>query len=155
MTEKPRSACWTSWRGTVGAGPVDLPEFVADALIATAHAARDESDRRALQAYRQAQVGADEILALVREAPLAADDLARIRAALDLRQAQDRATNEVVIDKLRGEAREMTSTTVAGAEGGNLAVRLGQGNVYYHWRDGRRKRTKYVGKVSAPLPRSA
>jgi hypothetical protein len=145
---------------------LELPEFVAAALIATARAARDEPDRLALQTFRQAQVAVDEILALVREAPLATDDLDRIRAAVDERQQRDRTAREGDVDKLLGAARDTTSAAFDGVQGRTLAIRLGQGwlearyvrdrdtghtygpYLYQRWREAGRKRARYLGKVA-------
>ena len=134
---------------------VELSELAADALIATAHAARDESDRRALNTYRQAQIAVDEILALVREAPLAADGLDRIRVALNQRQAQDRGTYEVAFDTLRNEARHVTSSDEAAVDGSTHArTGVDRGAVRARSRDGPHERPVPLPALARSWPQA-
>lgn len=62
-----------------------LPEAIAEALVATARAQLDDDGRTVLQAHTDASIAREQIVSLIRGAPFASDDLAAIRVALDER----------------------------------------------------------------------
>ena len=100
--------------------------MVAQALVATARAEPDAQDRAALQAHRQADLARQEIVALIREAPLAPDDLATIRAALQEREHQEQLARAAAAADLVQVARQTTQGALRGPEGTVLATKLGR-----------------------------
>jgi hypothetical protein len=129
-----------------------LTPVLAEALIATARAQADEQDRQARQTYTQGRAAFDEICRLVRSAALDAEDIDRIRRVLDARE-QD----------LRAQAQQrLAEQHHAGSSAGD-GRRLGMGwlerywveerwgpYLRVRWRQGGRKRMKYVGKLPVP-----
>jgi hypothetical protein len=142
----------------------ELPEATAEALVATARRQRDDNDRSVLQAHRDGSIARDDIVSMIRGAPLAPDDLAVIRAALDERQARDLLARQGAAAQVVQIARETAAAELVGREGPALAVKLGRGYLeikyiprgktgrvsgpylYQRWSEGRVRRSRYLGK---------
>lgn len=152
---------------TGGAGNAEaLPELAANALVATARAKgdRNDADRAAVTTYQRAALARDEVVALIREAPLGTDDLAAIQVALQQRLVQDHASRQAAAAQLLESARRQTDLAFAGRAGSALAIKLGHGYLemkyipnrrtgkmygpylYQRWVEAGRRRSRYVGK---------
>src|SRR5579859_7508290 len=112
-----------------GGGAETLPEVAANALVATARTdrERDDADRAALAAYQGSALVREEVVALIREAPLATDDLMAIQQAVAERLVQDRVAGRAAAPRVLEAARRETDLAFAGRAGGELAAKLGRG----------------------------
>ncbi len=146
-----------------------LPEVAANALVATARAEgeRNDMDRAALTTYRRAALARDEVVALIREAPLGTDDLAAIQVALEQRLVQDHTSRQAAASQPLESARRQTDLAFAGRDGSALAIKLGRGYLemkyipnrrtgkvygpylYQRWVEAGRRRSRYVGKPAS------
>ena len=129
-----------------------LTPVLAEALIATARAQADEQDRRARQAYARGQAARAEICRLVRTAPLDQEDLQVIRRVLDEREHELQLQVEQRVAEQRqepGGAPETRRLGVGWLERYWVERRWGP-YLRVRWREGSRKRMKYIGKVPTP-----
>ncbi len=141
-----------------------LPEAIAEALVATARRQQDDNGRTVLQAHNDGSIAREEIVSLIGGAPLASDDLAAIRVALDERQRRDQLARQAAAPRVVQAARETAAAELVGREGAALAVKLGRGYVeikyiphgktgrvsgpylYQRWSEGKVRRSRYLGK---------
>jgi hypothetical protein len=129
-----------------------LPRAIADALLATARGDRD--DERALIAPRleDAHAALRQILEWIDAVAFDADQLAQIAAAASRRQGgavriegapdESVATNRTDLRPVPFGSGWLEWRWVAKPSGRQFGP-----YVYFRWREGGRKRTKYVGKV--------
>jgi hypothetical protein len=128
-----------------------LAPALAEALVATARGeAEDESDRQALAAVEQVRSALRQILDWLGSLPFDAEDLADIDVAIAARRREHEQA-------MRDDEGRMASGNTFGRSLGAgwlewrwVSKRSGRKfgpYVYYRWREGGRKRTKYVGKV--------
>jgi hypothetical protein len=125
-----------------------LTTALAQAMIATARAARDTEDELASRTFHEAYIAREEICRLLGTAPLDIKDLAVIRSALERRQqhledeqalrlAEQRADGSS--ETLRPGLGWLERYLVGGRWGPYLRLR---------WREENgRKRMKYIGKL--------
>ena len=129
-----------------------LTPVLAEALIATARAQADEQDRQARQAYARGQAARAEICRLVRTAPLDQEDLQAIRRVLEERERELQTEVEHRVAEQRqelGGAPEARRLGVGWLERYWVERRWGP-YLRVRWREGSRKRMKYIGKVPTP-----
>jgi hypothetical protein len=130
-----------------------LAPGLGEALVATARGkSGDEGDRQALIAIQQARSALRQIRDWLASLPFDSEDFAEIESAIAARRSQEGQTV--------GEEQERL------ASGSTLGRALGAGwlewrwvskpsgtrcgpYLYFRWREGKRKRTKYVGKVAS------
>jgi hypothetical protein len=138
----------------------ELPPAIAEALVATATGDRDHVAVPVAQPLDDAHVALTQILDWIDSLAFDVNELAEIVAAASRRQsAPDRIDGAP--DRIDGAPDEALSTN----EGDMRALPFGSGwlewrwvakpsgrkfgpYVYYRWREGGRKRTKYVGKAA-------
>jgi hypothetical protein len=129
-----------------------LTPALAEALIATARAQADEQDRQAREIYAQGRAAFAEICRLVRSAALDAEDIDRIRRVLDMREQDLRAQAQQRLAEHRqegGNATEARRLGLGWLERYWVEERWGP-YLRVRWREGGRKRMKYVGKLPRP-----
>jgi DNA polymerase III gamma/tau subunit len=129
-----------------------LTPVLAEALIATARMQADEHDRQARQAYARGQAVRAEICRLLRTAPLDQEDLQAIRQMLEERERELKAEAEQRVAEQRqevGSAPETRRLGVGWLERYWVERRWGP-YLRVRWREGSRKRMKYIGKVPTP-----
>ena len=132
-----------------GAAADVVPPGTAEALVTTARGSTDEEDRRALERHRAGELARADIIHVLHTAPLSVNDMAAIRVAVE--------------DRTRAVQREEAALTPRGFGGvnGESPARLGAGYLelkmirgngpylYFRIREGRRLRSRYVGKATS------
>jgi hypothetical protein len=129
-----------------------LTPVLAEALIATARAEADDRDRQARQTYDEGQRARADICRLLRSAPLDPEDLAAIRRVLDERDRDLQAEADERMARHREEAGgtpEVRRLGVGWLERYWVERRWGP-YLRVRWREGARKRMKYIGKLPSP-----
>jgi hypothetical protein len=129
-----------------------LTPVLAEALIATARMQADEQDRRARETYREGRTALADVCRLLRTAPLDAEDLQTVRRVLDERERDLQAQAEQRLAEQRqegGSAPEVRRLGVGWLERYRVEERWGP-YLRVRWREGGRKRMKYVGKLPVP-----
>ena len=126
-----------------------LTPVLAEALIVTARAEADDRDREARQTYQEGQNARTHICRLLRSAPLDPEDLAAIRRVLEERErALQAEVNERLAEQRQeaGGAADVRRLGVGWLERYWVERRWGP-YLRVRWREGARKRMKYIGKL--------
>ena len=137
--------------GRLESGPLDAA--VGDALIATARGPKqDQADRLALARMEQVHRALEEIMRLLTETPFGPADLSAIRSALEahetaMRVIVDESLNNDMMGDNAAPSRRVGSVWLEvkyipdGVSGRQYGPYL-----YGRWREGGRKRSRYIGK---------
>jgi hypothetical protein len=132
-----------------------LNPLVGDALVATARGAQqDAADRAALARHTVVEQRRDQVIELLERTPFTSADLAVIREVVvgleaSARHAEEQVLREEVVGGDTAAKRRVGSVWLElkyipdAASGKRFGPYL-----YGRWREGRRKRSKYIGKVT-------
>jgi hypothetical protein len=129
----------------------ELPPVVAEALVATARGEMD-SDRELLASrLREVHAALQQILTWLDALPFDTEDLAQVAVALSARRTAVEEDARVEQGRAREGAMAVRSLGSGWLEWRMVSKPSGREfgpYVYYRWREGGRKRTKYVGRAA-------